>query len=263
MYTCRHCSKSFEKSRSLAAHHCPKSREFHQQLLGSRRAEIVEKYTQQKTSIYELASTYGVTHLKMTQFLKDSGVELDFWTNKERRAVRAEKARITSRNRYGVDNVSQLQSTKDKVKSTCVEKYGVTNGSATIEAAIKHYILGNTVEPHRLMEFKQYKKAVAEATGLSIKSIAFTGKCYYTDTEISKSKHFNNLFKATVDHKIPIIVGFENSIPAHEIGAVNNLVWCARLINTYKKTMTEQQFRASGIIERFKKYESDLRKSSR
>ena len=263
MYICNHCQKSFDKPRSLSAHRCNNSQRFKRAILENNRADIIDKYQNQKVSIVEIANDYGVNHGKVTEFLKENGLELDFWCNNERRAIRAIKSQNTTKERYGVNNVAQLQSSKDKVRATCEKRYGVTNGSASIISSVKHYILGNDVEPHLSNEYEKFKKEVVRVTQKNIEQLEFTGRCYYTEVEISRSCHFNNMFKATIDHKIPIVVGFEQGLSADAIGSVNNLAWCAKLVNTYKRSMTEEQFRASGIIERFKKYEGYLRNNSK
>lgn len=259
MFVCNHCQKSFDKPRALSAHRCEASQRFKTDLLEKNRDEIIDKYQNQKISIYELAINYKVAHLRIRKFLEKHNIEMDFWSNPERRAVRTAKARNTMKERYGVDNVAQLQSTKEKVKDTCKKRYGVNNGAESISSSIKHYILGNDVEPHMSDQYERFKQEVSKITQKNTNNIEFTGRCYYTDTEISKNRHFNNVFKATIDHKIPVILGFEQGLTPEDIGSVNNLVWCARLVNTYKRNMTEEQFKASGIIERFKKYESHLR----
>lgn len=260
MHQCQFCNKSFLTAKSLGAHRCKAGQAHTNNLLVSNQKAIVHDYTIEKMSVLELSKKYKVSYPKLFSFLMDTGISIESWTDPQRRQKRVAKIKHTLMERYGVDNTSKLLETRERVKQTCLEKYGVANVSNSIPSQIKHYILGLDVDPSQKVDFAEYRRKVDSITNKNRKFLPFDGVCYYSGCGISREAHYNSNFKASIDHKIPVIVGYEQQLSPEEVGSLNNLVWCAKLLNTYKRSMTEEQFKSSGIIERFIKYESELRK---
>lgn len=259
MHSCSFCNKSFQEVKSLKSHRCKQMRSHTRNQLEANRENIIYDYTTNKHSVNELAIKYQVSYPKLLDYLNELGIKIESWTDPDRRQRRMAKTRATFLNKYGVDNAAKDPNVRKKVQQTCMDRYGVKNGSSSLVSQIKHYILGSDVEPDQKKEYQQYKSKIEQLTTRNKKELQFTGQCYYSGVEIHKTGPINDDFRASVDHRIPILVGFINKIPAQEIASVNNLVWCAKLLNTYKRAMTEEQFRSSGIIERFKQYEGQLR----
>lgn len=259
MHQCSFCSKVFEIPRSLKSHRCQGMKDHTRKILEENKEAIIQDYSVNKNSVNEISSKYRVSYPKLFDYLREIGLNIESWTDPDRRRRRMAKTKATFIAKYGVDNAAKDPGVRKKVQQTCMERYGVTNGSSSKLSQIKHYILGTDVEPAHKLEYLQYRSEVDRLTSQNKKQVEFLGYCYYSGVAIHTQGPINDDFRASIDHKIPVLNGFVNKIPAEDIASVNNLVWCAKLLNTYKRTMTEEQFRASGIIERFKQYEGQLR----
>lgn len=263
MHKCRHCSKEFAAKHSLNSHRCSAARSYKEAILVNNKSEIIDLFVNQYWSVIDIANKFELTHARVANFLKDNGVEYDRDVILKRRKYAVARSKKTFIAKYGVDNPSKCTDVRSKAQSTCIAKYGVTNGGWSIDSQIKHYIMGKGPHPEKLDNYRVYVEEVSKYTKENKNLVYYTGVCYYSGIEIHTNKHWNHPFRATLDHKIPVLIGFERGIPAKHIASVNNLVWCCRLLNNYKNTMTEEQFRSSGIIERLKDYESYLRSTSK
>lgn len=260
------CSKKFNSKPSLTGHqaNCTQFKTMMAIKLDSYKDQMVEEYLVKKDSLVLISQKYGFSYPAVKKYIESLGIEVQsVWLDAERRHLRSERSKQTSIDRYGVDNPAKSPTIRDKVKQTCHNKYGVDNGSNSTISRIKHYILGNDVEPGHAIAYAQYKQIVEQLTKKNKKRLPFSGICYYSQVSIHKTGPINDDLRASVDHKIPVIQGFVSNIPAEDIASINNLVWCAKILNTYKRSMCEDQFRSSGIIERFKKYESYFRSTSK
>jgi hypothetical protein len=221
------------------------------------RNRIIKLYVEEGYSCIELSTLYNVKFIDIKKLLLENNIEFrNISDSKTKRS--AEKYEKTCTELYGETNVRKTQQAKDKAKATCEKRYGVSNGANSEIAKLKHYILGNMPEPGKETEFRKYRKQVEKITVKNKKALKLSEFCYYTGLKIYHKCWYNDAVKATIDHKISVIYGFENSISAEEIGSIDNLVWCAKIINTYKRDLTEEQFKALDIIKRFKKYESEI-----
>jgi hypothetical protein len=227
------------------------------------KTEIIDLFVNQNWSVIDIANKFILTHLRVADFLKANGVEYDRDVILSRRVYAVAKSKETFIAKYGVDNPSKNTTVRNKAKSTCISKYGSPNGGWSLDSQIKHYLMGKSPDPAYKLDYDVYAEKVNRLTKHNRKSVPYSGICYYSQVEIHTTKHWNDPFRATLDHKIPILVGFEKGLLAEHIASVNNLVWCCKLLNNYKSTMTEEQFKSSGIMERFKQYESYLRSTSK
>ena len=257
MYTCEFCSKSFDKSKSLSAHRCSE-RQNHLVEVYNQNRETILKQVDDGLTMVDIATPLGLGHGWLANYMRKAG---DY--NRPRHFVsrdRIERSKNTWIEKYGVSNPSKLSHVKEKVKKTVQDRYGVSNATHSEIAKIKHYILGLQPDPSREDDFSRYKEQVARLTHINKSLIGAPVSCYYSGILFNTDKdHFNHATYPTLDHKTSVWYGFENNIPAEQIADPSNLVWCAKLLNTYKKHMTEEQFRVTGIIERFIKYESEIR----
>jgi hypothetical protein len=263
MHICQHCNKEFVSKRSLNAHRCEPGRKYREAVLNDNRSEIIDLFVNHYWSVIDIANKFNLTHLRVAELLKSNGIPYDRDVINSRRVHAVAKSKETFIAKYGVDNPSKAESVKDKVKSTCMNKYGSTNGGWSLDSQIKHYLMGTAPNPSRLTDYDEYVETVNKLTRKNKQLVSYTGTCYYSGVEIHNSKHWNHPFSATIDHKTPVLVGFEKGMQPEQIASVNNLVWCCKLLNNYKRAMTEEQFRDSGIIERFKEYEGYLRSTSK
>lgn len=211
-------------------------------------------------TMVDIATPFGLGHGWLANYMRKVG---DY--NRPRHFVsqtRVDRSKKTWMEKYGVSNPAKLSHVKEKVKKTVQDKYGVSNATNSDIAKIKHYILGSQPDPFKDADYESYKATVNRLTTINKQQIGEPVSCYYSGVLFSTSKdHFNNAVYPTIDHKISIWYGFENDIPPEQIADASNLAWCAKLLNTYKRHMTEDQFRVTGIIERFVKYESEIRNS--
>lgn len=259
MYTCEFCNKAFDRALSLSKHRCAAQSAHYIDVYNQNRDNILEKINAGLTMV-ETANSVGLTNVWLDRHMRKVG---DYDRPKHfYSSTRKEKAKQTWMEKYGVSNPSKLSHVKEKVKKTVQNRYGVSNATHSIIAKIKHYILGSQPDPFKDADYDSYKATVNRLTAINKQQIGEPVYCYYSGVLFNTGKdHFNNAIYPTIDHKISIWYGFENDIPPEQIADANNLVWCAKLLNTYKRHMTEEQFRVTGIIERFVKYESEIRNS--
>jgi hypothetical protein len=263
MPSCPHCNKSFAAQKSLSSHRCKESKAYKIAMLQQNKEEIIELFVEKYWSVQDIAGKFGTTHLSIANFLKSNGIEYDRDVILSRRVYAVARSKETFIKKYGVDNPSKNSDIKDKVKTTCINKYGSTNGGWSIDSQVKHFIMGKTPDPNNKEDYDAYVDKVSRLTKINRKSVPYSGWCYYSGAEVNLGKHWNHPFRATLDHKIPVLIGFAQGIPPEQIASINNLVWCCKLLNVYKGSMTEEQFKNSGIIERFMQYESYLRSASK
>ena len=110
--------------------------------------ELIELYINQNMSAMELAEHYGVTEGALRSCLSRRGIH----KSKEQKA---EKSKELLMKKYGVTSTLQLAEVQDKIKKTCLERYGNESASA----------VGGTVAHERLKEnpFSEEKKRAIRA----------------------------------------------------------------------------------------------------
>ena len=82
--------------------------------------EIFDKYVTQNLSSNEVMAYYQMSKSTFFRIVKYYGIKKD----KSLSAVLRQK---TTKAKYGVDNVSQLDEIKKKKEASCLEHYGVVN----------------------------------------------------------------------------------------------------------------------------------------
>ena len=175
--------------------------------------------------------------------------------------------------KYGVENVFQLEDVKDKIKTTNLEIFGVEHNSQSqeikdkkIKTLIKNHGVehalqsediknkhketriknGNQIPDEQLSDWKIYKKIVAKITYKNKKTLFenWSGSDYYDNEYIRENFKLNNKSNnyPTIDHKISVLYGFINNIPAYIIGDISNLCVTKKIINSTKNSKTEKEF---------------------
>jgi hypothetical protein len=137
------------------------------------------------------------------------------------------KRNITLYEKYGVLNISQIKETRIKSENTKKIKYGFRTHD-------------------ELNQYQKYESEVRQYTNKNKENLEKNKLCYYTniilDYETSDPSVMN---QATIDHKTSVIFGFRNNIPPYEMGSLNNLCYCSRLVNSIKNYKCEMEFKES------------------
>lgn len=255
MPICKYCGLDFPSIKSHS-HHCKERIRKNEKVLKKYGNKIITDYNS-GISIKQLMDEYGISWKTVANHLKSNNTPLrtlaESYTPVVKKKQRDALLRIYGEN---VDNISQLQEIKDKVKKTMLEKYGVENISHSQRFKDFMYILkGNALDRDG---YNKYKREVWQLTKKNIKNKQFTGVCHYTGVSISKDSYYNDFHHASIDHKISLSYGFNNDIPANQIGAEDNLCYCSRLANTVKREMTEEEFLKSDVFRRLIAYENKI-----
>jgi len=216
---------------------------------------IIDEYVNKEFSIFELCKKYNLHRSRIEKILSDANIQkrnvYNMHTKRSRR-----KAKETFIKKYGVDNISKLETQKERMRVLNKNGYKV-EGNYRQKKDWMSYIFGMQIHPMLEKEFTLYKNKVLLISKKEKKYVPFTGKCYYTNVDIfNDKKMFNNDRYASIDHRISILRGFEDGFSAEEIGDRTNLCYCSRLCNSVKREDDEKTFIQSGKLKRLIEYES-------
>jgi len=177
-----------------------------------------------------------------------------------------ETLKITMMKKYGVENCAILESTIEKKKNTCRERYGVDYAiiSKDVKEKIKIYMEydhpmkieetkniilekgrntkiknGFIVPDEKLSDWNLYRRNVRKLTERNRKTLLknWNGFDFYDNEYIKDNfslKHIDKNYP-TLDHKISIFFGFKNNISPEDISDISNLCITKRIINSTKK----------------------------
>jgi hypothetical protein len=148
-------------------------------------------------------------------------------------------------NRYGEDNPSKVEAFKLKRMETTLRRYGELFYSRTEQYREYKENMGEWIPLSQKNSFDLYFLQVWRETKKHKKVLfnSWNGKCYYTGVSLITDKNmYQNELYATIDHKTSIMRGYLNNISFKEIGGIDNLCVCARVINTQKNMKTEIEF---------------------
>ena len=111
--------------------------------------ELIELYINQNMSAMELADYYGVTEGALRSCLSRRGI------HKSKEQIAAKSKELLMK-KYGVTSTLQLAEVQDKIKKTCLERYGNESVCA----------VGGTIARERLKEnpFSEEKKTKGPAS---------------------------------------------------------------------------------------------------
>jgi len=139
----------------------------------------------------------------------------------------------------------------DKCRQTWLKKYGVDNFNKTRKFRRYMEEIGKWTPLKNLNKYEKYRRAVNKETRKHRKKLLenCNDVCYYTNKKMVNNDMWykinpnvsvsRNPLQPTIDHKISIVYGFKNNIPAEQIGGIDNLCVCARYVNTKKNHRTE------------------------
>lgn len=246
------CSNKSEKMRKMVSESF-KNRDM-KKVQEKRKKTCLEKYgvdNYAKTSSFKeqfketCLERYGVEHNFQTEDCKKkrqeglSNPEVNekrkkWWTEENKRNVR-NTFLDTLYERYGVTNLSQIESVYEKTRKT--------------QEKNKRWM--------PLSKKTKYEVYILEVMRITRKNIDYVyekwdGKCYYSSKELVSNEEYlsrhpdsllsNNRLQPTIDHKISIKYGFLNSIPPEVIGDIENLCICSRSVNSSKNQLTEEEY---------------------
>ncbi len=194
----------------------------------------------EKYGVENVSQNLSVKNKKKETLKKNYGVE-----NPLQSQVIKDKIVKTCLDKYGVINPSMFQDFKDKRTQTIYDKYGFDHYSKTPNYRELQEKLGKWIPLEFKSDFEIYRILVWHETN-KWKKLLFSnwnGLCYYSNEKLSTDKsEYNNPNYATIEHKTSIFFGFKNNLSPEEMGNINNLCICSRLLNTIKGLKSEKQF---------------------
>jgi len=195
--------------------------------------DIIACYTE-TYSVTKVIEKTGIGRKRIVRILKEAGVY------------------------EGLNGPNYLAKKQENLKQTMLEKYGVENISQLNCDSLKER---NSIAYKNIgfdLEFSDYKKRVANYTKNLVtrkKSIVLPEKCFYTGYRFrdcdSEKVNPNDPFKRTVDHKYPILLCFIDGWPIEEAGGPDNIIFVLRYVNSVKSNTTHESFLP--IAEKIKK----------
>lgn len=159
--------------------------------------------------------------------------------------------------KYGTDNVLQSEIIKDKIKVTLLEKYGVLCSldidiPNRISKALKTKIeSGLCIDPKFLSEWKVYSRNVRRLTNITYDQF----KSVINPNNLKRSVNITELDTYQLDHKYSVFDGFLNNIPVDIISHVCNLELISGKENNKKRT--NSSIIIENLIELIKTFEND------
>ena len=194
----------------------------------------------------------SIKHKEIIKSKKDRGeynCPLSLSTNRElRESAMFEK--------YGHTYSFHVESIKDKIQKTNLEKYGHISpfGNKEIQVSIKNNIVYKSLErewtfngdKYKLDLFRIYRRKVRYETDLLRQKLFedWDGYDYYDNEYIKENftlnKNHNNY--PSIDHKMSCFYGFINGLDTSVISDISNLCVTKRIINSRKSQLNESEF---------------------
>lgn len=152
--------------------------------------------------------------------------------------------------REGLSGKNLNKIRQEKMKTTMLKKYGVVNNGQRAGHGWEEL---NSIEYKRLdidQELFDFRKKVDYLTRKHVQKLKNSNSipttCYYTDIEFRDASidkvNPNDPLKRTVDHRIPVIEMFIKGKTPEETASEQNIVFCLRIVNTYKANTSENYF---------------------
>ena len=183
--------------------------------------------------------------LSYRNYLKSTKFDNKYYCRKNKCFI--EKVKLSTLDKYGVDNTSKLKEKQEKWKNTNLKKYGVENTFQTerVKSIIKEK--GGWIPEDELEGFSKYSRIVRRLTLINRKKLieSWNGYDYYDGEYIMNNYNlnYNNPNYPNIDHKISIKYGYLNDISIDEISSLNNLCITKKRINSDKRHMTEKEYK--------------------
>jgi len=186
--------------------------------------QIIDLY--KKTySISEMLNSVPHRRNKIVKILKEAGV-YEGLNGPNYLAKKVEKHRNVMREKYGVDNISQIRTNK------LIESNNIEYDKFSFDENLKKY----------MKDVRNHSKNLVTRK----KTITPPKTCFYTGLEFAEefknAVNPNDPLKRTVDHKHPIILCYLEGWSVEDAGGEDNLVFVLRYINSVKSNTTHECF---------------------
>lgn len=217
-------------------------------------SKICDDYKQELSRVEEniksyIADVYLETYSvsECCEYVKEKE-KTKITTLRLRKIINSELDNLGIREGLSGKNLNKIR--QEKMKNTMLKKYGVVNNGQRPGYGWKEL---NSIEYKRLdvdQELFDFRKKVDYLTRKHVQKLknsdSIPTTCYYTGIEfrdVSEDKvNPNDPFKRTVDHKIPVIEMFIKGKTPEETANEQNIVFCLRIVNTYKANTSENYF---------------------
>lgn len=183
---------------------------------------------------------------KNNKYICEKCRQIDFLNyNNSKKDLMKQNRLSATKEKYGVDNVFQLELVKDKMKKTFIEKYGFEHfrQSDQVKEDEKQLRIknGRQIPDDKLSDYDIYKKKVKCYTRKEKNKLYnnWNGLDFYDNENIIENKklHYNSDLYPHIDHKISIFEGFKNKIDPSIIGNIDNLCITKRINNLSKGSL--------------------------
>lgn len=210
---------------------------------------ILQLYYDEDWSLMEICKRYDLPRNRTEKTLMERGYVLRGISSKTKRSIKKSKERCLER--YGVDNISKLESHRRKKSERNSQNYNNAGHSEKQKWVL--YVMGIQVHPNKQEVYNTYRDRVGRLTRGTKKKLSIPERCYYTNIPFELDR-YNNDWYPSIDHKVSVLFGFLNDYSPKEIANENNLCYCARLTNSIKKQLTEKEFLLSGMVPKIREY---------
>ncbi|NDF16367.1 MAG: hypothetical protein EB079_00155 [Verrucomicrobia bacterium] len=160
------------------------------------------------------------------------------------------KIKETCLDRYGVTSYTKTEDYKKKTIETNLEKYGTVHESKTKEGQKKRKKTriekGNQIPDELLEPYTIYRKLVDNNLDIIRNKFLedWDGFDYYDGEYIKNNLSIDckSRLYPTIDHKVSVYYGFINNISVEEISDKKNLCVTKSYINSKKRELNENEF---------------------
>lgn len=139
---------------------------------------------------------------------------------------------------------------QDKIKQTMLKRYGVVNNG---QRAGHGWSNLNQINYEKLKldtELNDFRKKVNYLTRKHVERLKrqnkIPDKCFYTGITFRdayrQNVNPNDPYKRSVDHRMPVIEMFLKGSTPEDVCQEDNIVFCLRVVNTYKANTAEEYF---------------------
>ena len=229
---CQYCGEKFDTEKSYLKHNCKEKRMFYkhtrEKLKNNHKDELQKLYIDDGLSPNEIALIFNTTRTNIEKVLKELSILQslsDRFKNKANKVRRLEKSKNTCLKNHGVTNIGYtLKHGRSKLNKVPYKKI--------------EYLTGN--------EYETYVQKVQYYTKQALKIKDKPKYCEYTGImfgdELYDEINPNDPIKRSVDHKIPVVIGYLNQIPPERIGSIENLAYVIRYVNSIKGNTLYESF---------------------
>lgn len=195
-------------------------------VLSSDIASIIVKEYQKTYSVSEVMkhpNLRGIGRIPITRHLKELGLY------------------------EGISGQNQQKKKQEKIQNTMMSRYGViNNGQRDNQGFSVLNRIPYTDIKILSQDYQEYRKKVDKFTGKTVSKMKLPEFCFYTKVRFADAERDkvnpNDQRKRTVDHKIPVIVGYLQGLSPEEMSSTENITFVLRYVNTVKGNTQHNDF---------------------